>query len=50
MVFWDGGSILRSAGTAVLVANSLRGNTGKEAWLFVTGPVAKGVVVCRVEL
>lgn len=51
LLFRDDGKVLRSASTAVLVAIDPRENEGrKEAWLFVTGPVGKGVVACRVGL
>jgi hypothetical protein len=51
MLFRDDGLAFRSASAAVLVAIDPRENEGKkEAWLFVTGPVARRVVVCRVEL
>jgi hypothetical protein len=51
VIFQDDGHILRTASTAVLVAIDPDDNNGKkQANLFVTGPLAKGVVVSRIDL
>lgn len=51
VIFQDDGHILRTASTAVLVAIDPDENNGKkQANLFVTGPLAKGVVVSRIDL
>jgi hypothetical protein len=51
LIFQDDGHILRSASTAVLVAIDPDTNMGKkQGWLFVTGPVAKGIVATRIDL
>jgi hypothetical protein len=53
MLFLDDGSTLRSASTAALVAIDPRENGGrKEARLFVTGPVPRGLwfVCCVVRV
>lgn len=51
LVFQDDGAVLRSCSTAVLVAIHPGVNQGrKQAWLLVTGPVARGVVRMRVDL
>lgn len=50
-MFQDDGHILRTASTAVLVAIDPDENNGKkQANLFVTGPLGKGVVVSRIDL
>lgn len=51
LIFQDDGRMLRTASTAVLVAIGHGQNEGrKQAYLFVTGPLAKGVVVTKVDL
>jgi hypothetical protein len=51
LVFQDDGHILRTASTAVLVAIDPDENEGKkQAHLFVTGPLSKGVVVSIIDL
>jgi hypothetical protein len=51
LLFQDGGNVIRSASTAILVAIDPKENEGrKQAWLYVTGPVAHGIVVTKVDL
>lgn len=51
LIFQDDGRTLRTASTAVLVAVNPDKNDGrKQAYLFVTGPLAKGVVVTKVDI
>lgn len=51
LVFQDDGRILRTASTAVMVAIDPDTNDGKkQANLFVTGPLGKGVVVSKIDL
>jgi hypothetical protein len=51
LIFQDDGTTIRSTSTAVLVAIDPRENNGrKEAWLYVTGPVANAVVASRIDL
>lgn len=51
LIFQDDGHILRTASTAVLVAIDPDVNMGKkQAHLFVTGPLAKGVAVTKIDL
>jgi len=51
LVFQDDGRTIRSTATAVLVAINPTENGGKkQAWLFVSGPVAKAIVASRINL
>jgi hypothetical protein len=51
LIFQDDGNLLRTAATAVLVAIDPDTNDGeKQANLFVTGPLGKGVVVSRIDI
>lgn len=50
-IFQDDGTTLSTASTAVLVAINPKDNRGeKQAWLFITGPMSKGVAVSKVSL
>lgn len=50
-IFQDNGKTIRSAATAVVVAIDPKENDGKkQGWLYVAGPVAKGIVVSKVDL
>lgn len=51
LIFQDDGRVVRTASTAVLVAIDPRANDGKkQAHLFVTGPLAQGVVVTKIDI
>ena len=51
VVFADDGTTVNTASTGVLVAIDPAENGGKkQAWLFVTGPLAKGVFRTKVDL
>jgi hypothetical protein len=51
LLFQDDGNVIRSASTAVLVAIDPKDNEGgKQAWLYVTDPVAHGIVATKVDL
>ena len=51
LLFQDDGKLISSASTAVLIAIDPRKNGGKkQAWLFVTGPISKGVASSRIDL
>jgi hypothetical protein len=51
LIFQDDGRVVRTASTAVLVAIDPRVNGGKkQAHLFVTGPLAQGVVVTKIDI
>lgn len=50
-IFQDDGKVIRTASTAVLVGINPRENKGrKQAWLFVTGFISKGIVATKVDL
>jgi hypothetical protein len=51
LLFQDDGRIVSTASTAVLVAIDPDENENKkQAWLFVTGPLSKAVVVAKIDL
>lgn len=51
LLFQDDGKLISSASTAVLIAIDPRKNSGKkQASLFVTGPISKGVASSRIDL
>jgi hypothetical protein len=51
LIFQDDGKTIRSTATALLVAVNPAENDGrKQAWLYVTGPVANAIVVSRINL
>ncbi|KAI9842531.1 MAG: hypothetical protein M1838_003088 [Thelocarpon superellum] len=51
LIFQDDGRMIRSASTAVLVPIPPKANQGrKQAWLFVTGPISKSIVVSKIDL
>ena len=51
LLFQDDGKLISTASTAVLIAIDPKKNGGKkQAWLFVTGPISKGVVSSKVDL
>ncbi|OIW35410.1 hypothetical protein CONLIGDRAFT_676332 [Coniochaeta ligniaria NRRL 30616] len=51
LIFQDDGRVVRTASTAVLVAIDRRANDGKkQAHLFVTEPLAQGVVVTEIDI
>ena len=51
LIFQDDGHIMHSASTAIIVAINPKDNAGKkEGWLYVTGPLGKGVVRTKIEL
>jgi hypothetical protein len=51
LIFQDDGHVCRTASTAVLVAIDPDENSGKkQARLFVTGPLSKGVVVSKINI
>ncbi|KAL4919097.1 hypothetical protein BDW62DRAFT_200253 [Aspergillus aurantiobrunneus] len=51
VVFEDDGSNIRSASAAVMVPiKPAKGETSKEAWLFVTGFISNSVVAAKVQL
>lgn len=50
LIFQDDGKTIRSTATALLVAIDPAENDGKkQAWLYVTGPVAKAIVVSKIN-
>ncbi|MCJ1435831.1 hypothetical protein MMC27_005207 [Xylographa pallens] len=50
LLFQDDGRVIRSASTAVLVGIEPQEEGRKQAWLWVTGFFAEGMVVSRVDL
>ena len=51
LLFQDDGELVSTASTAVLIAIDPKKNLGKkQAWLFVTGPVSRGVACSRIDL
>jgi hypothetical protein len=51
LIFQDDGKTIRSTATALLVAIDPAENGGrKQAWLYVTGPVANAIVASRIDL
>ena len=51
LIFQDDGNTIRSAATAVLVAIDPKENEGKkQAWLVVTGPVARAIVSVKIDI
>lgn len=51
LIFQDDGKTIRSTATALLVAINPKENVGKkQAWLWVTGPVALAIVVSKIDL
>jgi hypothetical protein len=51
LIFQDGGKVIRSTATALLVAINPEENNGKkQAWLWVTEPVALAIVVSKIDL
>lgn len=51
LIFQDDGKLMRTAATAAMVAVDPKENGGKrQGDLFVTGPLADAIIVCRVNL
>ncbi|MCJ1320143.1 hypothetical protein MMC15_005481 [Xylographa vitiligo] len=50
LLFQDDGRVIRTASAAVLVATEPRDGEKKQAWLWVTGFYAEGIVATRVDL
>ena len=50
LLFQDDGGVIRSTSTAVLVGIEPKDGERKQAWLWVTGFFAEGMVVSRVDL